>query len=130
MVLTATPPGVVMAILPVFAPVGTVAVTCVSEFAVNAVAFTPPNVTLVVWVRLAPVMSTTVRTGPLVGVKLIIRGVTRNFLLLVRVPLGVVTVTKPVVAPLGTVAVRYVLDMTAKVAAVPWNETAVVPVNP
>lgn len=33
-------------------------------------------------------------------------GTTRNFLLLFRVPLDVVTVTKPVVAPLGTVAVR------------------------
>jgi hypothetical protein len=33
-------------------------------------------------------------------------GLTRNGLLLVSVPLGVVTVTKPVVAPVGTVAVR------------------------
>jgi len=31
---------------------------------------------------------------------------TRNFLLLVSLRLGVVTVTKPVVAPFGTVAVR------------------------
>src|SRR5438874_589311 len=43
--LVAAPPAVVIAILPVFAPVGTVAVTCVSELAVNVVAFTPPNVT-------------------------------------------------------------------------------------
>lgn len=33
-------------------------------------------------------------------------GVTMNFLLLFSVPLGVLTETKPVVAPLGTVAVR------------------------
>ena len=33
-------------------------------------------------------------------------GLTRNSLLLVSVPVGVVTVTKPVVAPAGTVAVR------------------------
>jgi hypothetical protein len=46
--LAALPPGVVIAIFPVFAPVGTVAVTCVSEFTVKLVAFTPPNVTFVV----------------------------------------------------------------------------------
>ena len=33
-------------------------------------------------------------------------GLTRNWWLLVSVPPGVVTVTKPVVAPLGTVAFR------------------------
>jgi hypothetical protein len=46
--LVAVPPGVVIAILLVFAPVGTVAVTCVSEFTVKLVAATPPNVTFVV----------------------------------------------------------------------------------
>jgi len=50
-------------------------------------------------------MVTTVPTGPLAGVKLVICGVTRNFLLLVSVPPVVVTVTDAVVAPLGTVAV-------------------------
>ena len=104
--LTAVPPGVVIAIFPVFAPFGTVAVTCVSEFTVKLVAITPPNVTFVVCVRLTPVIVTGVVTGPLVGLKLRICGVTRNGLLLVKVPVGVVTVTEPVVAPLGTVAVR------------------------
>ena len=33
-------------------------------------------------------------------------GVTRNFVLLVRVPDGVVTCTKPVRAPVGTIAVK------------------------
>ena len=46
--LVTVPPNVVMAILPVTAPVGTPAVTCVSEFTVTLVAFTPPKVTLVV----------------------------------------------------------------------------------
>jgi hypothetical protein len=46
--LVAIPPGVVIAILPVFAPVGTFAVTCVSEFTATVVALTPPNVTFVV----------------------------------------------------------------------------------
>ena len=52
--LMAVPPGVVIVMCPVFAPVGTVAVTCMSEFTVKLVAFTPPNVTFVVWVRLTP----------------------------------------------------------------------------
>lgn len=95
-----------MAIFPVTAPVGTVAVTCMSEFEVNVVAFTPPKVTFVVCLRLTPVMVTTVPTAPLVGLKLVICVVTRNLLLLVNVPLDVVTLTKPVVAPLGTAAVR------------------------
>jgi hypothetical protein len=37
--LTAIPPGVVIAILPVFAPVGTVAVIWVSESTENVIAF-------------------------------------------------------------------------------------------
>jgi hypothetical protein len=39
--LTAAPPGVVMAILAVFAPVGRVAVTCVSDCTMNVGALTP-----------------------------------------------------------------------------------------
>jgi len=46
--LVASPPGVVIAIFPVCAPVGTYAVTCVSEFTVKFVAATPPKVTSVV----------------------------------------------------------------------------------
>jgi hypothetical protein len=55
--LVAVPPGVVIAILPVFAPVGTVAVTFESEFTVKAVALTPPNVTLDACVRPLPVIT-------------------------------------------------------------------------
>ena len=43
--LVTVPPVVVMAILPVTAPVGTVVVTWVSELTVNLVAVTPPKVT-------------------------------------------------------------------------------------
>jgi hypothetical protein len=103
--LVAVPPGVVMAILPVSAPLGTIAVTRVSEFTVK-VAFTPWKVTFVVCLRLTPVIVTAVPTGPLVGEKLAICGVTRNILLLFSFPPEVVTVTMPVVAPLGTVAVK------------------------
>ena len=51
-------------------------------------------------------------------------------MLLLSVPLGEVTVTEPVVAPGGTTAVRYVSDLIVKVAGVPLNETAAVPVKP
>jgi hypothetical protein len=100
--LVAVPPGVVIAILPVFAPVGTFAVTCVSEFTATVVALTPPNVTFVVWVRLPPVMVTGVPTDPLGGVKLLIVGTTRKFILLFRLPLGIATVTRPWSRPLGS----------------------------
>src|SRR5579872_4309743 len=63
--LIAVPPGVVIAILPVFAPEGTLAVTSVSEFTTTVVALTPPNVTLLVCVRLTPVIVTGVPTFPL-----------------------------------------------------------------
>src|SRR6516164_4675179 len=102
-VLVAVPPGVATPILPVFAPVGTVLVICVSESTVKLVALTPPKLTLLAPVKLSPVITTLVPTGPLVGEKLEIVGVTRNFTLLVKVRLGVVTFTLPVVAPLGTV---------------------------
>jgi len=82
-----------MAMCPVFAPVGTVASTSVCEITVKAVALTPPKMTLLVCLRLTPVMVTTVPTGPLVGVKLLICGVTRKTTLLLSVPLGVTTVT-------------------------------------
>lgn len=42
-------------------------------------------------VKLSPVMTTLVPTGPLVGEKLITRGVTRKILLLFSVPVGAVT---------------------------------------
>jgi hypothetical protein len=95
-----------MATLPVFAPVGTVAVTCVSELTVTAVAFTPPNVTFEVCTRSAPVITTGVPTGPLGGLNPTICGVTRNFTLLFSVPVFSLTVTAPVFAQLGTVAVK------------------------
>jgi hypothetical protein len=101
--LVAVPPAVVILILPVTARLGTVAVTCVLPFTVKLVAVAP-NITFVVPVKPAPVITTLVPTGPLIGAKLVICGMTRNFLLLVSTPPGVVTATEPVVAPLGTLA--------------------------
>jgi hypothetical protein len=51
-------------------------------------------------------------------------------LLLFSVRLGVVTIRKPVVARLGTVAVKYVEETTVNLAVVPSKETPVVPLNP
>jgi hypothetical protein len=97
--LAAVSPRAVITIFPVFAPLGTVAVTCVSELTTRLVAATPPNVTFDFCVRLRPVIVTKVPTGPLGGLKLRSCGVTLNVLLLVSVPAGVVTVTAAVVAP-------------------------------
>ena len=62
-------------ILPVTAPLGTVALMVVAEFTVK-VAFTPPNVTLLVPVNPLPLMVTCVPTGPLVGWKPLSTGMT------------------------------------------------------
>jgi len=56
---------------------------------------------------------------------------TVNEPVLVPVPAEVVTLTGPVVAPVGTVAVICVAELTVNdVAAVPLNDTPVAPVNP
>jgi hypothetical protein len=51
--------------------------------------------------------------------------VTRKTALLLSVLFGVVTVTKPVVAPVGTAVLISVLETTLKVAAVPLKLTLV-----
>jgi hypothetical protein len=69
-VLVAVPCDVVTAILPVTAPVGTVAVTLDAEFTVNVVALTPPKVTFDALIRPPPVITTELPILPLVGLKL------------------------------------------------------------
>jgi hypothetical protein len=63
--------------VPVTAPVGTVAMICVSEVTGISVAATPPSVTRVVFARLTPVIVTGVPSEPLDGERLAIYGVTR-----------------------------------------------------
>ena len=104
-VLVTPPPFVIMEIWPVAAPVGTVAVIWVSEFTVKE-AEVPSKATFVAWVRPAPVITTVVPTGPPGGLKVLIVGVTLNVCLLVSLLAPVVTVTGPVRAPDGTIAVR------------------------
>ena len=70
------------------------------------VALVPLNCTAVAPVKLVPVIVTVLPTGPLVGLKLVIvgGGTTMKFVALVAVPADVVTASRPVVAPAGTVA--------------------------
>ena len=69
-------------------------------------ALTPLNRTAVAPVKFEPLIVTLVPTGPLAGVKLVIVGaaMTAKFVALVAVPPAVVTLSGPVVAPVGTVA--------------------------
>ena len=113
--LVPVPLGVVTLILPVVAPVGTVAVICVAEFTVNVVALVVLNFTkLVVKVgdvplKFVPVIVTDVPTGPNSGVNEVIVGaLTVKFVALVRCPATVYTWIGPVVAPAGTTAVTEV----------------------
>ena len=103
----AVPPGVVTLSGPVVAPVGTVAWIVVAEVT-EKLALTVLNVTAVAPVKFVPLIVTLLPTGSLVGVKLVIVGAlattTVNALALVAVPPGVVTLSGPVVAPVGTVA--------------------------
>jgi hypothetical protein len=59
----------------------------VSEFTVKRIGCLHPSDATVAWLKLSPMMITAVPTGPLIGEKLRIFGVTRNSRLLVRVPL-------------------------------------------
>jgi len=126
--LVAVPPGVVTEIGPVAAPAGTAAVIWAAEFTVKA-ALVPLNWTDVAPVKLVPVMTTLVPTGPLVGEKpeIVGAGITMNGAVLVAVPPGVVTEIGPVVAAAGTVAVTCVVELTVKDVLAPLNWTAVVP---
>lgn len=102
--LVAVPPGVVTAIVPVVAPVGTVAVIVVA-LALKVVAAVPLKLTAVAPVKLVPVSVTVEPIGPDVGVNDVIVGagaVTVKELVVV-VPKLLVTVIVPVVAPEGTV---------------------------
>src|ERR1039458_2289688 len=81
--LVPVPAGVLTAILPVLARVGTVAVIRVEELTVK-VADLPLKVTEVAPVKLPPVIVTSVPARPLAGVKLVIQGATGK--VVVRVP--------------------------------------------
>jgi hypothetical protein len=133
-VLVAVPTGVVTAMGPFLAALGTVAVIWESD-ATTKVAATPSKVTELVPVNPEPVIVTLIPTGPLVGEKLLIVGapgaeVTVKLVALVAVPPGVVTLIFPVVAPAGTVAVIRESEATLNVAATFLNLTELAPLKP
>jgi hypothetical protein len=113
---------------PVVAPVGTVVVICVAEFTVKTAA-RPLNFTELTFRKFDPVITTVVAAGPIVGENEVITGgPTVKSAALVPVLIGVVTLTLPVVAPVGTVAVIWVEELTVfVVAAVALNNTTVAP---
>ncbi len=128
--LVAVPLGVVTLIGPVVAPVGTVTVIRVpAGFTLKVVALTLLKLTDVAPVKLVPVITTEVPTGPLVGLNDVIVGtaaaVTVKLVALVAVPSAFVTEMGPVVAPAGTVAVRCCGLLIVNVADTPLNLTEV-----
>jgi hypothetical protein len=128
--LTAGPPGAVTVIVPVVAPAGTVAVIFVLEVTVKVVAEVPLKLTAVLPVRFVPLMVTTVPTGPLAGENEVKVGGGATLNVLVAAPPGVVTVNEPVTAPVGTVVLIWVSEITLKVAVLLLkNLTDVVPVK-
>ena len=118
-------------ILPVVAPAGTDDITWVSEMKLN-VADVPLNFTPLTPVRLVPLMVTAVPGAPLDGEKLLIVGFagTTKSVRLTPTPSDVVTRILPVVAPIGTVAVRCWSSVTLNVVATLLNDTADTPATP
>ena len=98
--LVAVPSALVTLIFPVVAPEGTVVLICAFDVTVKA-AVAPLKRTLVVPVKLLPVIVTAVPIGPPVGVKKEIEGgrVTVKSPLLVAVPSALVTLILAVDAP-------------------------------
>ena len=134
--LVAVPSGVVTVIKPVNPPEGggTVAVICVCEFTVHAAA-TPLKLTVEPGRKFVPLIVTLAPTPALAGVNETMEGApepvsTRKLPALVTVPLGAVTLTGPVLAPTGTVAVICVSEFTVKTAFTPLKLTTLVPVKP
>jgi hypothetical protein len=128
-VLVELPPGAVTEMVPLVAPAGTVVVSDVPLVATVGVgAAVPLNLTADAPIRLVPVIVTVVPALPLLGVKLVIAGVTVKLVVLAAEPAAVVTPITPLVAVLGSVATTLVADFTVKLVAVtPLNLTAVVP---
>lgn len=128
--LVATPPGVVTVMTPLDAPAGTTAtiLLAVSLFMIAGVNV-PVKMTEIAFAKPVPVIVTVPPTGPLVGEMAVMVGTVRTvkMLGLVAVPPGVVTVTRPDVAPAGTVVVTVVAVLLPTTPAVPLKLTAVAP---
>jgi len=125
--LVAWPPTVTTT-FPVAAPTGTGTAMLVSLQLVGAVAVPLKVTELIPCVapKLVPVMVTNIPTGPDVGFRLVIFGVTRKVPPLLARPLTVTT-TLPVVAPAGTGAMIVVLLQLVGVALSPLKVKVLVP---
>lgn len=125
----AVPFGVSTVIFPVVAAAGTAVVICVALFTVM-VAAVPLNFTAVAPVKFVPVRVTEAPAKPLDGEKLVIEGAFDETVKLdteVAVPLEVVRLILPVLAPTGTDVVIVVALLTVKAAVVPLNLSDVAP---
>ena len=131
----AEPKELVSVIGPLVAPLGTLALNCVSEMAHIVVAGVPLKLTPVVPVKFVPVSVTVQPADPLAGEKLLIVGTPAEStvngvpLKLQPVPQGAVTLSEPVEAPPGTVAVICVSESTLKLAAARLNAMPVAPLK-
>jgi hypothetical protein len=129
------PKELVSVIGPLVAPLGTLALNCVSEMAHIVVAGVPLKLTAVVPVKFVPVRVTVQPVDPLVGENELIVGAPPDStvngvpLKLQPVPQGAVTLSEPVEAPPGTVAVICVSESTVKLAATRLNATPVAPLK-
>lgn len=128
MELVPVPPVVLTLIGPVVALEGTVAVIWVGEFTTN-VANTPLKETLLTPANPVPRITTDVPTGPFVGVNDVMAGATAKSFELVPVPAALVTLIRPVTAPVGTIAVILVDELTVNWACAPPKVTPVTPVK-
>jgi hypothetical protein len=132
---TAEPKELVSVTGPLVAPLGTLALNCVSEIAHIVVAGVPLKLTPVVPVKFVPLSVTVQSTDPFPGEKLLIVGALDEStvngvpLKLQPVPQGVVTLSEPVAAPPGTVAVICVSESTVKLAATRLKAARVAPVK-
>ena len=132
--LVALPKGVVMAILPEAASVGTMSLSWVDVgllASCTTVALKAPIVALLSsapnW-KLVPAMVTTVSLAPIWGVKLVMVGAgtatpTTKLVALAALPAVVLTEIAPVVAPVGTLTVSELAVAALTTAVVPLNLT-------
>ena len=133
--LVAVPADVLTVTFPVVAPEGTVVITNASEMKLK-VADVPLNLTLLTPEKPLPLIVTGAPGEPLDGEKLVIEGFpeTTKLLTLLPTPSDVVTLILPVVAPIGTVAVRCWSSLTLNVVPMLLKVTAdapaIPPVNP
>lgn len=123
------PPPTVTTTLPVVAPFGTDTTMLVALQVLATPAETPLKVTVLLpWdaPKLVPVIVTDEATGPELGLRVVIVGITVKKTLLLGTP-PTVTITLPDVAFVGTGTTMFVALQLVGVAAVPLNVTVLVP---